>query len=113
MYVVLSGYHPYDPFGIRTPEAMKTAIDNGAYDFNESSAWLHVSQDAKDIIGRLLVRDPSARLTAKQLLASPWCTSAGYITDCMPVPVDSGAAGTPACTVGVGAADVKLQEDPM
>lgn len=46
-------------------------IKNCEYDF-PSPYWDDISQDAKDLIKSLLVRDPKKRPDADQLLEHPW-----------------------------------------
>jgi len=41
------------------------------YDFDDP-AWEEVSEEPKEIIKKLLVKDPSQRLTARQLSEHPW-----------------------------------------
>lgn len=41
------------------------------YDFDDPS-WDEVSEDAKDLIRHLLVKDPNQRYTAKQCLEHRW-----------------------------------------
>ena len=41
------------------------------YDFDDPS-WDDVSEDAKDLIRALLVKEPTQRLTAKQVLEHSW-----------------------------------------
>ncbi len=46
-------------------------IKSGEYDADDP-VWDHVSDDAKDLVARLLVVDASRRLTAGQALKHPW-----------------------------------------
>lgn len=46
-------------------------IKSGEYDADDP-VWDHVSDDAKDLVARLLVVDASRRLSAGQALAHPW-----------------------------------------
>lgn len=46
------------------------------YDFDDPS-WDDVSEDAKNLIRHLLVKDPSERYTAKQCLDDPWVKGVG------------------------------------
>ncbi|KAJ1440236.1 hypothetical protein B484DRAFT_427490, partial [Ochromonadaceae sp. CCMP2298] len=46
-------------------------IRAGCYEFH-TKYWDKVSEDAKDLVRRLLVVDPSCRLTADEALAHPW-----------------------------------------
>lgn len=46
-------------------------IQEGTYDFPDRE-WAHISSNAKDLISHMLVRDPSLRYSADQILAHPW-----------------------------------------
>jgi len=54
-------------------ETLFTCIQDGFYDF-PTSEWVHVSDDAKDLIRRLLVREPRERLSAAEVLCHRWVT---------------------------------------
>ena len=47
------------------------SIQAGIYDF-EGREWENISDDAKDLISNLLVRDASKRFTAEMVLGHPW-----------------------------------------
>ncbi|KAG5851179.1 hypothetical protein ANANG_G00090310 [Anguilla anguilla] len=47
------------------------SIQEGKYEFPEKD-WARISDDAKDLISRLLVRDATLRLGAGQVLEHPW-----------------------------------------
>lgn len=47
------------------------SIQEGKYEFPERD-WAHISDGAKDLISRLLVRDATLRLSAAQVLQHPW-----------------------------------------
>ena len=68
LYILLGGYPPfYDNDRAMLFKKIKTA----AYEFHEGY-WNEVSDDAKDLIRRLLVVDMKTRLTVDQALAHPW-----------------------------------------
>ena len=67
-YMLLCGYPPF--FGDSDSE-MYSLIKKAEFKFHDDS-WKDISPDAKDLIKRLLVVDPSARLTAKNVLDHPW-----------------------------------------
>lgn len=46
-------------------------IQEGKYEFGDRD-WSHISDGAKDLISRLLVRDAMLRLSAVQVLQHPW-----------------------------------------
>lgn len=80
----------------------------------------HVSSEGKDLVRRLLARDPEDRPSARQMLSHPWLravitrakatgTGKGASTSTARAPVRHGQHGRP---VGVGAAwGVTLQRD--
>eukprot|EP00271_Cylindrocystis_brebissonii_P019361 TRINITY_DN5858_c0_g1_i1.p1 TRINITY_DN5858_c0_g1~~TRINITY_DN5858_c0_g1_i1.p1 ORF type:complete len:561 (-),score=77.22 TRINITY_DN5858_c0_g1_i1:1986-3668(-) len=67
LFALLSGLLPFTG----SDDDVFNAIQRGAIDLN-TSAWKGVSRAAKECILGLLQRDPSKRLTAKQLLRHPW-----------------------------------------
>lgn len=71
VYIVLMGYHPFDPSGTRTDAEIIAEIADGQYDV--ASQWYQeISPSAKDFIKQLLVKDPTKRLTADEALEHPW-----------------------------------------
>ncbi|CDS41352.1 MAP kinase activated protein kinase 2 [Echinococcus multilocularis] len=71
-YILLCGYPPFysqggDPFS----PGMKSRIRNGHYTFPPNE-WDAVSQEAKDLINRLLIVQPQQRLTIAQVMQHPW-----------------------------------------
>jgi len=68
IYILLCGYPPF--YADNAPGLFKKIMDV-KYDFDDPS-WENVSQEAKDLIGKLLVKEPKGRLTAKQCLEEPW-----------------------------------------
>jgi len=73
MFILLSGYHPFDVFGDLTEPDLMRKIKKCEYDF-EDQVWNTVSQDAKDLIGKLLQTDPTKRMTLTEYLNSAWIT---------------------------------------
>lgn len=71
MYILLSGYHPFDVFGDCAEPELLQKIITCSYDFDDP-VWETISQSAKDLIRNLLVLDPSKRLSLDAYLASPW-----------------------------------------
>lgn len=69
-YILLCGY---PPFHDDNHNALFRKIKKGKYQF-DSPYWDHVSDDAKDLIKRMLVVDPAERDTAEKLLQHPWIT---------------------------------------
>jgi len=71
IYILLCGFPPF--FGETPPQLFKKIIDC-QYDFDDQ-AWDEVSDQAKDLISHLLVKDPKKRFTATQCLEHEWVTS--------------------------------------
>jgi len=70
-YILLCGYPPfYDD----STAILFNMIKKGQYDFNPSY-WSEVSDDAKDLITKLLCVDPAERLSASQVKEHPWMQS--------------------------------------
>lgn len=68
VYILLSGYPPfYDD----SPPKIFKKITEVKYDFDDP-AWDGISDVAKDLIRKLLVKDPAERLTASAALKHPW-----------------------------------------
>lgn len=67
LYVMLSGYPPYDG---DTQEEIFQAVLNSQVEFDDS-VWEDVSDEAKDLIMQLLTNEDD-RLSAKQALKHPW-----------------------------------------
>jgi len=66
----------FPPFYEENNQKLFDMIKNCQFDF-PSPYWDDVSDVAKDLIKSLLVRDPSKRLNAEQLLAHPWVIGDG------------------------------------
>lgn len=74
-YALLSGHHPFDPAGDATDTQLSAAVASAHYDFS-GPAWAGISEQAQDLIRRLLVLEPSQRLTTAQILQHPWISPA-------------------------------------
>ena len=68
MYVMLAGTPPFN--GNDNNEIMM-AVYNGSYTFRHAT-FEYVSDSAKDLISRLLVKDSTRRFTAEQAYSHPW-----------------------------------------
>lgn len=68
LYVLLCGR---PPFGGDTDEEILRSVKRGTFDFNKP-AWMAISDDAKDLIRKVLVSHPEERYTAEQVLRHPW-----------------------------------------
>ena len=73
MYILLAGYPPFSSDDLF---ALFECIKRGEYAFHEEH-WAMVSEDAKDLIRRLLTVDPKARISASTALASSWIQDDG------------------------------------
>jgi calcium-dependent protein kinase len=82
LYILLSGMPPF--YG-DTEEAIFKMILRGQVDL-KTPPWPSISAPAKDLVLKLLNRDPSARLTAQQALEHPWLREQGVASD---KPMDS------------------------
>jgi len=68
IYILLCGYPPF--YADNAPSLFKKIMEC-RYDFDDSS-WDGVSEDAKDLIRHLLVKNPKERWTAKQCAEHAW-----------------------------------------
>ncbi|GMI82316.1 ARABIDOPSIS THALIANA CALCIUM-DEPENDENT PROTEIN KINASE 6 [Hibiscus trionum] len=69
LFILLSGGRP--PFNAETVEGMIDLVSGGQMDF-ESEPWPRRSDDAKDLVRKMLRTQPSERLTATEVLSHPW-----------------------------------------
>lgn len=60
-------------------ESLFNRIQDGVFDFPEAD-WAVISEDAKDLIRHLLVRDPAMRYSAGDVLCHPWVASSPAAT---------------------------------
>lgn len=68
IYVLLCGY---PPFANDNQSQLFQSIRMAEWDFIDKD-WSGISEDAKDLIRKLLTVDPGRRLTAKEALESKW-----------------------------------------
>jgi len=71
LFVILAGYHPFDPLGKNSDRKMQELIMQGAWDFDDP-AWESVSDKAKDLVSKLMEHDPAKRFSATEMLMHPW-----------------------------------------
>jgi len=71
LFILLSGYHPFDPDGEATADEVRAAMLAGRYDF-DAPEWRNVSRQAKGLVRSLLELDPDKRCTAADLVNHPW-----------------------------------------
>ncbi|GAB2287527.1 Mitogen-activated protein kinase cpk1 [Dionaea muscipula] len=77
VYILLSGV---PPFWAETEQGIFEQVLHGDLDFS-SDPWPSISEDAKDLVRRMLVRDPRKRLTAHEVLCHPWIQVDGVAPD--------------------------------
>ncbi|KAG5628641.1 hypothetical protein H5410_000358 [Solanum commersonii] len=82
IYILLSGI---PPFWGESEEEIFDEVLHGDIDF-ELDPWPKISQGAKDLVRRMLIRDPKKRLTAHEVLCHPWVQIDGVAPD---KPLDS------------------------
>jgi len=68
MYILLSGFHP---FQIDDEDLMLNNIENAKWNWLGPN-WDKVSDNAKDLIQKMMCADPLQRYTVNQCLAHPW-----------------------------------------
>ena len=68
MYILLIGYPPFDGKNNKT---LYENIKNNEVDFSGSD-WLKISKEAKDLISKLLEKNPNKRISAFEALQHPW-----------------------------------------
>jgi MAP kinase interacting serine/threonine kinase len=96
IYIMLSGYPPF--YGTcghicgwtigeeceQCQSLLFERIQDGEFDFPDKD-WKYISDGAKDLIKRLLVRDASLRLTAAEVLQHPWVKNSQLLDDERPL----------------------------
>ncbi|KAJ9701436.1 hypothetical protein PVL29_006682 [Vitis rotundifolia] len=75
LYILLCGV---PPFWAETEEGIAQAIVKSVVDF-ERDPWPQVSEDAKDLVRRMLDPNPYHRLSVEEVLAHPWIKNATSI----------------------------------
>merc|ERR1712216_730821 len=68
LYILLCGFPPFYEEDL---PALFEQIIEGRYDF-PSPWWDQISENAKDLVKKLLTVDPKKRFTAEQTLQHPW-----------------------------------------
>ena len=72
-YMLLAGQ---PPFGGDTDREIMKNVQSAPLRFAPSKLWAHVSADAKDLVKKLLDRNPSRRISAEDALQHPWMVNA-------------------------------------
>ncbi|RMX43440.1 hypothetical protein pdam_00001879 [Pocillopora damicornis] len=75
LYILLVGY---PPFWDEDQQKLYSQIKAGAYDF-PSPEWDSVTEEAKDLINKMLTVDQSKRITAADALKHPWIVNSERI----------------------------------
>jgi len=70
LFMLLGGYPPFYESG-DDQKALYKKIVNASYNFHDEH-WSGVSEEAKDLVRKLLVIDPTRRLAVDQALSHPW-----------------------------------------
>ncbi|EER90764.1 hypothetical protein BDA96_01G065100 [Sorghum bicolor] len=82
IYILLSGV---PPFWDESEQGIFEQVLKGELDFS-SEPWPSISESAKDLVRKMLIRDPKKRLTAHEALCHPWVCVDGVAPD---KPLDS------------------------
>ncbi|KAJ7975902.1 putative Calcium-dependent protein kinase [Quillaja saponaria] len=77
IYILLCGV---PPFWAESEEDIFEEVLHGNLDFS-SDPWPNVSESAKDLVRKMLVRDPRKRITAHEVLCHPWVQVDGAAPD--------------------------------
>lgn len=102
MYILLSGEPPFnDPRADN--EAIMKKVEAGKYDLT-SGVWKTVSEEAKDLIQKLLTYDPADRISAEEALSHVW------IANNSAVAIDAKAAENALSALQGFRADQKLKQ---
>jgi calcium/calmodulin-dependent protein kinase I len=72
LYILLCGF---PPFYHDSTAALYKQIKKGQYEFPDPY-WSEISNEAKDLVSKLLTVDPKKRITPAGVMAHPWCTNA-------------------------------------
>lgn len=78
VWMLLTGYPPFHG----SKNVMMSKIKCARPDWSHSSRWNKVSQEAKNFVQKLLVKDPTQRLSAEEALQHPWFTSSLRKVEC-------------------------------
>ncbi|KAI4985361.1 hypothetical protein ZWY2020_017991 [Hordeum vulgare] len=82
IYILLSGV---PPFWDESEQGIFEQVLKGELDFT-TEPWPSISDSAKDLVRKMLIRDPKKRLTAHEALCHPWVCVDGVAPD---KPLDS------------------------
>lgn len=68
LYIMLCGK---PPFKGKTDQQIMSSILNDEPSFQEIQ-WKNIPDDLKDLIRKILIKDPSNRITLKEIFQHPW-----------------------------------------
>ena len=87
MYIMLCGYPPFYSEIPNQPitQRMRRRIMSGDFDFPENE-WRNISENAKDLIKKLLCVEESERIVVEQVLRHPWLVCANVPSHDLPSP---------------------------
>ena len=74
-YILLGGYAPFEE---DDNSVLIERITSADYEFHDQY-WGPISDDAKDLIDKLMTLDPKKRLTASQALKHKWITASDEV----------------------------------
>jgi len=73
LYIMLTGLHPYDLTGNATDDEIEAAVlSDKPPPLQNSPITAHLSDSAIDLIGKLMDKDETKRITAFEMLEHPW-----------------------------------------
>lgn len=90
LYTMLAGQTPFASGPKDTPDEILRRIGECQYDIKTGN-WTSVSDEAKDLVMRILDVDPAKRLTTSQILSHPWMTNRNQPTTHLLVNQDTNA----------------------
>ena len=73
LYVMLSKTMP---FRAKEVDQLLKQVVRAKFNFRPEEKWKPISGEAKDLISKMLVKDPTKRLNIQQVKAHPWCAEA-------------------------------------
>ncbi|XP_062077547.1 calcium-dependent protein kinase 1-like isoform X1 [Humulus lupulus] len=82
LYILLSGV---PPFWAESEQGIFEEVLHGDLDFS-TDPWPSISEGAKDLVRKMLIRDPKRRISAHDVLCHPWVQVGGVALD---KPLDS------------------------
>ena len=78
LYILLSGEPPFnDPKADN--DAIMKKVEIGTYDI-DNGVWRSISEEAKDLVRKMLTYDPAERISAEAALAHPWIADNASVT---------------------------------